>query len=92
MSPSNDNWKAIPNFYLSLSFLLNCNYDVKYLNSNRPLFYREVLRFFYELRINYEAPLKRELILWNNKGILIDKQPVFWKSRYDQKVIFINDL
>ena len=30
--------------------------------------------------------------MWNNKGILIDKQPVFWKSWYDQKVIFINDL
>jgi len=36
--------------------------------------------------------LKWELILWNIKDILIDEQPLFWKSSYEQKVIFINDL
>ena len=44
---SNDNWKAIPNFYLEkyggLLFLLKCDYNTANLNKNLPLFYRELL-------------------------------------------------
>ena len=96
LSDSNDNWKAIPNHYLEkhggLSFLLKCNYDIKYLDNRLPSFYRELLRFFHELRSQYESPLKRDFILWNNKEILIDKKPVFWKPWYDKKIFFIKDL
>ena len=81
LSDSNDNWKAIPNHYLEkhggLSFLLKCNYDINYLDNRLPSFYLELLRFFHELRSQYESPLKRDFILWNNKEILIDKKPVF---------------
>ena len=48
--------------------------------------------FFHELRSQYESPLKRDFILWNNKEILIDKKPVFWKPWYDKNVFFIKDL
>ena len=96
LSDSNDNWKAIPNHYLEkhggLSFLLKCNYDIKYLDNRLPSFYRELLQFFHELRSQYESPLKRDFILWNNKEILIDKKPVFWKPWYDKKIFFIKDL
>ena len=96
LSDSNDNWKAIPNHYLEkhggLSFLLKCNYDIKYLDNRLPSFYRELLRFFHELRSQYESPLKRGFILWNNKEILIDKKPVFWKPWYYKKIFFIKDL
>ena len=70
LSDSNDNWKAIPNHYLEkhggLSFLLKCNYDIKYLDNRLPTVYRELLRFFHELRSQYESPLKRDFILWNS--------------------------
>lgn len=38
-----------------------------------------------------ESPLKRELILWNIKDILIDKKPVLWASWFNKNVVFIKD-
>ena len=55
ISNSDDNWKAIPNFYLifdkygGLPFLLKCNYNTATLDNNLPLFYRELLDYFQEL-------------------------------------------
>ena len=62
---------AIPNFHFEkhggLLFLLNCNYSVEKLDKEIPLFYRELLEYFQELRSNCEDPIQREFILWNNK-------------------------
>ena len=50
ISNSDDNWKAIPNFYFDkhggLPFLLKCNYN---LYNNLPLFYHKLLDYFQEL-------------------------------------------
>ena len=73
-------------------FLLNCNYSVKNLDSRIPLFYRELLEYFQELRSSYEDPLKREFILWNNKEIIIENKSVFWRAWWDKSVLFIQDL
>ena len=54
LSTSDDKWKAIPNYYFrkhgSLLFLLKCNYDIKLLKTGLPLFYREVLQYFQDLK------------------------------------------
>ena len=46
ISNSDDNWKAIPNFYFDkyggLPFLLNCKYNTATLDNNLPLFYCEL--------------------------------------------------
>ena len=73
-------------------FLLNCNYSVEKLDRKIPLFYRELLDYFQQLRRNYEDPLKREFILWNNRDINIENKSVYWKAWRDKNIIFIQDL
>ena len=55
LSDTDDIWKAIPNHYLSeyagLSVLLRCNYNyVVKINKHLPIFYRELLQYFQELK------------------------------------------
>ena len=87
---------AIPNYHFEkhggLLFLSNCNYSVKTLDSRIPLFYRELLEYFQELRSTYEDPLKHEFILWNNKEINIENKSVFWKAWRNKNVLFVQDL
>ena len=56
---------------------LEVTMHLKYLDNRLPSFYQELLRFFHELRSQYESPLKRDFILWNNEEFLTDKKPVF---------------
>ena len=66
-------------------FLLSCNCSTDELDKKIPLFYRELLEYFQELRrSNYEDPLKREFILWNNRDVNIENR--------DKNVMFIQDL
>ena len=96
LNNSHDTWTAIPNYYFDkhggLLFLLNCNYSVGKLDRKIPLFYRELLDYFQQLRSNYEDPLKREFILWNNKDINIENKSVFWRAWWDKNVLFVQDL
>jgi len=74
---TNESWQAIPNDFFNryggLSFLLKCNYDSKKLDENLPLYYREMLNYFKELRAGH----KSEFILWNNKEIAIENKSIF---------------
>ena len=77
-SNSDDNWKAISNFYFDtggLPFLL-------------PLFQRELLDYFQELAKFSEYDKNNDPILWNNRRIRIERNGVFWKQWYDQGVTF----
>ena len=83
LSTSDDKWKAIPNYYFrkhgSLLFLLKCNYDIKLLKTGLPLFYREVLQYFQDLKSATNIFQNGEFIVWNNKSITIDNATLFWK-------------
>ena len=96
ISNSDDNWKAIPNFYFDkyggLPFLLKCNYNTAILDNNLPLFYRKLLDYFQELTKFSEYDKNNDLILWNNRRITIERNSVFWKQWFDQGVTFISDL
>ena len=96
LNNTHDTWTAIPNYYFDkhggLLFLLNCNYSVGKLDRKIPLFYRELLDYFQQLRSNYEDPLKREFILWNNRDINIENKSVFWKAWRDKNILFVQDL
>ena len=93
LNNTHDTWTAIPDYYFDkhggLLFLLNCNYNVGKLDRKIPLFYRELLDYFQQLRSNYEDPLKREFILWNNRDINIENKSVFWKAWRDKNVLFV---
>ena len=81
LSVSDDKWKAIPNYYFrkhgSLLFLLKCNYDTKLLTTGLPLFYRELLQYFRDLKNTTNIFPNGEFILWNNKSITIDNASCF---------------
>lgn len=68
---------VIPNYFdkhSGLLYLPNCNYSVEKLGRKIPLFYRELLDHFRELRSNYDDPLEDESILWNNTDRNIESE------------------
>ena len=95
LGDSDDKWKAIPNFYFHgygglSAFLLKCNYNVGVLNRDLPLFYRELLQYFQDLKIITNIYPNGEFILWNNKSITIDNNTLFWRSWFEHGVAFVH--
>jgi len=74
LDESDDKWKVIPNYYFrnygGLLFLLKCNYEVRLLKTGLPLFYRELLQYFQDLKNTDNIFPNGEVILWNNNSIL----------------------
>jgi len=52
----------------------------------------EVLDYFQKLCSNYKDPLKREMILWNNRDITIENKRVFGKAGWDKDFLYKNFL
>ena len=78
-----DTWSVVPKFYFNkyggLDFLLRSNYDRKFLkDSDIPSFYKDILFSFLDLKSLYNSKDEREMILFNNKEILIDGRTVFF--------------
>ena len=90
LSEKNDTWKAIPNYYFNkhggLAFLLNCNYNATEIAKNLPLFYRELLEYFNDVKRNSLQYTNSKFILWNNQNITTDGNPAFWKSWFDSNI------
>ena len=95
LTPEIRNWKTIPDYYLrkfgGLNFLLRCNYDVKYIDG-LPLFYRNMLTFFDELKNLYSYDGMQDIVLFNNKEIIVGGKPVFIKEWFDRNILSIQDL
>ena len=95
LTPEIRNWKTIPDYYLrktgGLNFLLRCNYDVKYIDG-LPLFYKDILTFFSELKDLYCYDRMQDMVLFNNKDILVGGRPVFIKGWFDSNILSIRDL
>ena len=93
---SDANWKAIPNYYFNrhggLTFLLNCNYDTKCIDSSLPLFYKEMLEYFQELVNIYDLDQRRKFVLWNNREIKIEGKTLFWKTWFEKGIFLVQDL
>ena len=74
------NWCTIPNHFFKrmggLNFLLRCNYDTKHFN-DLPVFYKTILDNFNELKNLYDYYQKQDIILFNNKEILIGGKQFF---------------
>ena len=91
----NSNWCIIPKHYFKgmggLNFLLRCNYDTNYF-SDLPLFYKKILVFFNELKTLYSYDQKQELMLFNNKDILVDGKPIFLSEWFRKGILSINEL
>ena len=96
LSDADEVWKAIPNHYLSqyggLSFLLRCNFNPASIDKNLPLFYRELLFYFQELKQGKDLFPHGEYILWNKETITIENNSLVWKTWFDKGIYFVQDL
>jgi len=57
-----------------------------------PLFYKEILDYFKEVRNGYPDVYNSDLILWNNKEITIESKSIFWKCLFEKGIYFVQDL
>lgn len=94
---SSETWKSIPNHLFEkfggLNFLLHCNYDNKLLAKfSLPLFYRQILINFLELKTLYRPNYLSDLLLFNNKEIKIDGNSIFYSNWSEKAVLTIQDL
>ena len=62
-----------------------------FLNSKLPTFYNDMLSFFDDLKNLYNYNLG-QVVLFNNREILIDGKPFFIQEWFSKGVIFISDL
>ena len=70
-----------------------CNYDKKFLNQiDLPPFYQQILWCFLELKTLYESDIGQEMILFNNKEILVGNRPIFLKSWFESGIVSIQDI
>ena len=97
MTAGKRNWCTIPNHCFrkrggggGLNFLLRCNYDTKYLE-HLPIFYKNILEFFNELKTLYRYDQAEDLILFNNKEILVGGTSVYL-SDWIKRDVSIKDM
>lgn len=89
------NWKVVPDHFFNqhggLNFLLRCNYDVKYLR-HIPTFYRDILTAFDEIKTLYNYDQGADIILFNNKEILVGGKPIFLREWFTKGIHTIQQL
>ena len=72
-------------------FLFHCDYDPKDYNFSNN-FYAELIRFWADFRNAFSEQDSRGSIIWNNKNVRIDEQPVCYKRFLEKNVISIRQL
>ena len=81
LSSGSPKWKTVLDYYLKgvggLNFSLRFNYDEKYLTS-LPVCYGNNLKYFRELKALYNHNQDQNIILHNNKDILVGYEPFFF--------------
>ena len=91
-------WKIIPDAVLEnlggISFVSQCNYDVKFLQlNNLPDFYSDILKYWQNTRSAFQKNTSpRNKIIWNNHNIIIDGKTLFYKSWLEKNILRIEDL
>ena len=93
----NSTWKIFLDNYLlecGGSFLLRCNYDVKFLPKSLPKFYKECLTEWanYKNADTSTPPNVVNEIIWNNKFICIEGKPLFRRNLMEKGITKVSDL
>ena len=91
----NCNWKVVSDYFFNkyggLNFLLQCNYDVKYL-THIPTFYRDILIAFDEIKTLYNYDQGIDTILFNNRDISVDGKLLFIREWFVKGIHMIQQL
>ena len=95
--PWEEAWTTIPNYLLNkygdLNFLLQCNYNEKFLRQiNLPHFNKSMLQHFLELKVAYKCAIGQDLVLFNKKEILIENQTIVFKEWFQKGIFLVQDL
>lgn len=80
LNPDSCNLKSIPGLE---------DYDTKYLDPNLPVFYKDILRFFSDIKPTYNSTQGQEKSLFNNRGILIGGKPFFPREWFSKGIFFL---
>jgi len=67
------------------------NCDTK-LFPQLPTFYKNILKFFQELKVLYSYDQASDLVLYNNKEIQVDQKTVYLNNWVKKGVVSIKDL
>ena len=57
-----------------------------------PLFYRNILVYFNELKTLYNFDQAQDILLFNNKEILVDSKTMFIREWFNKGILSIQDL
>jgi len=94
-TPGRKSWKTVPDHHLGkyggLRFLLRCNYDTKYIDG-LPSFYKDILKFFNELKTLYNYDRGQDMTVFNKEEILVGGKPIFISEWLNNNILFIHDL
>ena len=71
-------------------FFLHCNFDPN--ESVVDPFYKDVLRFWSELKDNNSVIQNGSLFLWNNRSIKVDSKSVFYEEYFSAGISVVSDL
>jgi len=92
-------WRA---YFISLlepfggQLLLACDFDARFLPADLPTYYRQLLVEWFSLpRRPGPVVTANDVftsVVWNNKNILIDKKPFYFKSWAEAGVLYIGNL
>ena len=66
--------------------LFHCNYNIQDLTVF-SLFYAELLQWWADFRDEFSAEKPWHNVIWNNKDIRIDNQPIFYNLRYFSSLV-----
>ena len=97
-SRTDASWKIIPQAAMQnlrgLSFMTYRNYDVNSLQiNNLPVFCREVLQQWQSSKHAFRNDtLPHKEIIWNNRNIMIDGKPLFYKCWFENNITHVEDL
>ena len=95
LSAGKKNWCTVPEHYFrkmgGLNFLLRCNYNVKYFDQ-LPVFHKTILESFSELKTLHGYDQLQDLVLLNNKDILVGGKPAHIHEWFKREVVIVNDL
>ena len=95
LNAGDKNWCSVPNHYFrkqgGVNFLLKCNYDKKFF-PQLPTFYKNILKFFQELKVLYGYDQASDLVLYNNSEIQVDQKTVYLNNWMKKGVVSIKDL
>ena len=88
-------WKAAPSHFYNtndLTYYFSCNRNS--VNQSIPDFYKSIHDNWSEISTidKLNSILLRNQVIWDNRYITINRQPIFWKKWYEKGIIKLNDI